>query len=95
MTDTIEEYPLNSKWILWCHSLTNNNWDLDSYNKIYELNNLYDYKTYIDSISLNDYHNSMFFLMNVLQDIPKQVFYFFLNSLIFLKLNFLLVHHHF
>ena len=63
MSDKIIKYPLNDKWILWCHSLTNNNWDLDSYNKIYELNNLYDYKTYIDSITLNDYHNSMFFLM--------------------------------
>ncbi len=63
MSDKIIEYPLNNKWVLWCHSLTNNNWDLDSYNKIYELNNLYDYKTYIDSITLNDYHNSMFFLM--------------------------------
>ena len=63
MSDKIIEYPLNNKWILWCHSVTNNKWDLDSYNKIYELNNLYDYKTYIDSITLNDYHNSMFFLM--------------------------------
>ena len=63
MSDIIEKYQLNSNWILWCHSLTNNNWDLDSYNKIYELENIYDYKGLIDSITLNDYYNSMFFLM--------------------------------
>ena len=63
MSDIIEKYQLNSNWILWCHSLTNNNWDLDSYNKIYKLENIYDYKGLIDSIKLDDYYNSMFFLM--------------------------------
>ena len=59
----MNKYVLNTKWILWCHSLTNNNWDLESYNKIYELENIYDYKSINELINLNDYHNSMFFLM--------------------------------
>jgi len=58
-----KEYELNNKWTLWCHSLTNNNWDVGSYNKIYELENIYDYKSLIDFVTLNDYYNSMFFLM--------------------------------
>tara|TARA_B100001094_G_scaffold277267_1_gene286005 strand:- start:558 stop:1055 length:498 start_codon:yes stop_codon:yes gene_type:complete len=57
------KYELNTKWILWCHSLTNNNWDLESYNKIYELENIYDFKSINELINLNDYYNSMFFLM--------------------------------
>tara|TARA_Y100001958_G_scaffold159961_1_gene164680 strand:+ start:721 stop:1221 length:501 start_codon:yes stop_codon:yes gene_type:complete len=59
----INKYELNTNWVLWCHSLTNNNWDLESYNKIYELENIYDYKSMIELVGLNDYYNSMFFLM--------------------------------
>ena len=56
-------YPLNTKWILWHHSLTNKNWNEDSYVKLFEFNNLYDYyffKNNFDSLYLQ---NSMFFLM--------------------------------
>ena len=61
--DLVNKYNLNTKWILWCHSLTNKNWDLDSYNKIYELENIYDYKSLTDIINLENYYDSMFFLM--------------------------------
>ena len=58
-----ENYNLNSKWNLWCHSLTNKNWDKESYNKIYEIENLYDYNSFKNNISNQTYFDSMFFLM--------------------------------
>lgn len=58
-----EKYKLNTKWVLWCHSLTNNNWDCDSYNKIFEIDNLYNYYSFYKNININNYFDSMFFLM--------------------------------
>ena len=57
------KYDLNNKWVLWCHSINNNNWDEESYNKIYEIENLYDYYSFKDNIKKNNYFDSMFFLM--------------------------------
>ena len=56
-----ENYNLNSKWTLWCHSLTNKNWDKESYNKIYEIENLYDYNSFKENITNKTYFDSMFF----------------------------------
>ena len=33
------KYPLNTKWILWYHSINDNNWGNNSYNKIFDINN--------------------------------------------------------
>tara|TARA_Y100001958_G_C21244817_1_gene574154 strand:+ start:341 stop:847 length:507 start_codon:yes stop_codon:yes gene_type:complete len=63
MSNENNNYNLNTKWVLWCHSLTNKNWDKDSYNKIYEIKNLYDYNSFIEIIEKQNYFDSMFFLM--------------------------------
>ena len=39
----MSEFLLNNKWILWYHSIKNTNWDIDSYEPLYHLTNLYDY----------------------------------------------------
>ena len=51
---------LNDKWIIWSHGLNNTNWENDSYNKLYELNNLYDLKI------INDYINKDFLIYNMI-----------------------------
>ena len=33
--DKSKEYPLNSEWNLWYHSIKDNNWTKDSYKQIY------------------------------------------------------------
>ena len=43
--DKDKEYPLNSEWNLWYHSIKDNNWTIESYKQIYTLKNMYDYKT--------------------------------------------------
>ena len=56
-------YPLNTKWILWHHSLRNKNWNEDSYVKLFEFNNLYDYYFFRNNFDSLYLQNSMFFLM--------------------------------
>ena len=58
-----EEIKLESKWILWNHKLDDNSWTNDSYNNIFEIVNLIDYKILKDIITLQDLQNTMFFLM--------------------------------
>ena len=31
---------LNDKWIIWSHGLNNTNWNIDSYNKLFELSDI-------------------------------------------------------
>ena len=45
---------LEQKWILWYHSINDNNWGKNSYQKIYELNTIYDFQ-YIKDIFMKDY----------------------------------------
>ena len=56
-------YQLNQKWILWYHSINDNRWGKDSYQKIYEINNLFDYQYIIDTFKQDHYQNGMFFCM--------------------------------
>ena len=58
-----KEIKLESKWILWNHKLDDNSWSNDSYNNMYEINNLFDYKILEDNITLQNLQNTMFFLM--------------------------------
>ena len=58
-----KNYKLETTWILWSHKLDNTSWDNKSYKKIFEINNLYDYKLINDIITINNLQNSMFFLM--------------------------------
>ena len=57
------EYELESIWDLWFHSITNTSWDKSSYQKIYTINSILDYRVIIDIFKQNHYQNGMFFIM--------------------------------
>tara|TARA_B100001094_G_scaffold332511_1_gene404938 strand:+ start:578 stop:1054 length:477 start_codon:yes stop_codon:yes gene_type:complete len=57
------EPPINSSWKLWYHSITDNNWTKKSYNKLFDIRDLCDYKLISDTFKQNHYQNGMFFLM--------------------------------
>ena len=54
---------LDNPWILWSHSIDDNNWKKKSYKKLYKINNLYDYNILKDIINTNNLQNTMLFLM--------------------------------
>ena len=54
---------IKEKWILWYHSINDNNWDKNSYQKIHEIKNLYDYQYIHDIFKQDHYQNGMFFCM--------------------------------
>ena len=51
------------KWDIWYHSITDNNWDKNSYQKIFTIDNLLDYKYIKDIYKQDHYQNGMFFCM--------------------------------
>jgi hypothetical protein len=57
----IENFNLKDKWILWFHKVNDNNWDLSSYDKIYEISSYYDILFIIKEIS--NITSGMFFFM--------------------------------
>ena len=40
----MNNFPIQSKWTLWYHSITDNKWTKESYKKIMNINNLLDYQ---------------------------------------------------
>ena len=54
---------LEQKWKLWYHSINDNNWKKNSYRKIYELSNIYDFQYIKDIFKQDHYQNGMFFCM--------------------------------
>ncbi len=54
---------VTDKWILWYHSINDNQWGKESYQKIHEINNLYDYQYIHDIFEQDHYQNGMFFCM--------------------------------
>ena len=59
----MNDYQLNNQWDLWYHSIKDNNWEINSYQKIFMINNLFDYQIIEDIFQKNHYYNGMFFLM--------------------------------
>ena len=59
----MDKYNLTHKWDLWYHSLHITKWDIQSYNNLFKLQNLYDYKILQDTFIPFYYQNGMFFLM--------------------------------
>ena len=57
------EYNANTKWVIWYHSITDKNWDNDSYKKIFEINNLKDLFYFKNNLNYNHLFNSMLFVM--------------------------------
>ena len=54
---------IKEEWILWYHSINDNQWGKGSYQKIHEINNLYDYQYIHDIFKQDHYQNGMFFCM--------------------------------
>ena len=54
---------LKEQWVLWFHSITDNNWKKNSYQQIHTINDLYDYKYIFDTCQQDHYQNGMFFCM--------------------------------
>lgn len=61
--DKDSNYPLNSEWNLWYHSIKDTRWTKESYKQIYTLKNLYDYKIMEELFQKNYLQNCMLFLM--------------------------------
>tara|TARA_B110000902_G_C14113830_1_gene515413 strand:- start:277 stop:771 length:495 start_codon:yes stop_codon:yes gene_type:complete len=59
----MNEYSLNTKWILWFHSINDTQWNKKSYKNLFEINNLYDLKSVNDTITKLHLQNGMFFIM--------------------------------
>ena len=56
-----ENFKLKYKWVLWFHKVNDNNWTLESYSKVFELETYYDILFIINE--LKNITSGMFFLM--------------------------------
>jgi len=62
----MENIEFSTYWTLWFHKIDDNNWLIDSYQKLYEIHTVKDYCELINTIPT--YESGMFFLMK--EDIP-------------------------
>ena len=58
-----DKVKINNNWSLWIHELSNKSWDNNSYDKIFECNNLFDYNIIKDQIKTHNLQNCMYFFM--------------------------------
>jgi hypothetical protein len=56
-----DNFNLNNKWILWFHKINDNNWNIENYEKVYEISTYYDVLFIIKNI--DNITSGMFFLM--------------------------------
>jgi hypothetical protein len=56
-----ENFDLKNKWVLWFHKVNDNNWSVESYTKVYEINTYYDILFIIKEI--DNITSGMFFIM--------------------------------
>lgn len=56
-----KDFKLNDTWVLWFHKVNDNNWNLNSYVNVYELNTYYDILFILKEI--DNISSGMFFLM--------------------------------
>tara|TARA_B110001469_G_C9635725_1_gene318758 strand:+ start:1648 stop:2148 length:501 start_codon:yes stop_codon:yes gene_type:complete len=54
---------LKQSWTLWYHPINCNDWTNSSYKKIIDIDNLYDINIIINKIYIENFHNSVFFIM--------------------------------
>jgi hypothetical protein len=57
----IKNFNLESKWTLWFHKVNDNNWTLDSYSKVFDINTYHDLLFILKE--LDNITSGMFFLM--------------------------------
>jgi hypothetical protein len=61
MENKIENFKLKYKWVIWFHKVNDNNWTLESYSKVFELETYYDILYIINE--LKNITSGMFFVM--------------------------------
>lgn len=54
---------LKNTWKIWYHSSKNSSWSNSSYKNIYEINNIFDLKFFIESLHIEHIKTGMFFVM--------------------------------
>ena len=59
----MDKYSLNTKWILWYHSINDTQWNKQSYKNLLTISNLYELKIMNDNLLKNHLQNGMFFIM--------------------------------
>ena len=59
--ENIKNFDLKNKWVLWFHKVNDNNWSIDSYSKVLEINTYYDVLFILKE--LENITAGMFFLM--------------------------------
>ena len=53
---------LNTKWILWYHSIKDSSWKKSSYTKFFTFSNLIDYSIFEETVQTNHLQNGMFLM---------------------------------
>ena len=59
----MDKYSLNTKWVLWYHSINDTQWNKQSYKNLFTISNLYELKIMNDNLLKNHLQNGMFFIM--------------------------------
>ena len=53
----------STEWVLWFHSIKDNQWNKSSYKRLYSIKSYLDYQLIIETFQQNHYQNGMFFIM--------------------------------
>jgi len=56
-------FKLQNRWNIYTHSTIDNNWNNESYNKLFSLDNLFDLKIFNNSVNKPFFSNNMIFIM--------------------------------
>ena len=59
----MDKYKLHTPWSLWIHSIHNKKWDINSYSKLFEIKNLFDFIYLESKLNMTYYENNMIFIM--------------------------------
>ncbi len=59
----MSEYLFDDKWKVWYHSINDNRWTNISYTNVFNITNLYDFKSFKSVINDKILHKCMFFIM--------------------------------
>ena len=56
-----EQHKLHSTWTVWGHALKDNNWEIESYKKLYEFDSIEDFWKFFNNVK--DFSSFMLFIM--------------------------------
>ncbi|MBA42988.1 MAG: hypothetical protein CMF62_03135 [Magnetococcales bacterium] len=58
-----EDHKLSSKWVLWCHTLEDRNWNVDSYKKLFTISTISDFWSVFNNLEAIGVNVAHLFLM--------------------------------